>query len=280
MPAERIAARTVVFIVVVFLALVVVHLRWGTDVEEDEAAGEAGPSVARIQIADDGQLVDVTSGPMLAEEGPEPVIRAALEELASESAERRRAVAIQLSFLTDDPAAHERLLALPAELSAMVRGALLDGLRDPDPTVAANCAEALIGWWRISPSGTATRHFQRGLAQFETGRLEAALETFRSVEALGGAVPPDLYRMKAEVHLAQTDAQKALNECRRALRAEPMEFPALYAQARAQARLGQTAEAVQSLDEALAIYGSFEAARRLREQLTAGAETPPAQPAP
>ncbi len=265
MPAERIAARTILFIVVVFLALVVVHLRWGTDVEE-EAATEAAPSVSSIQVAEDGKLVDVMSAEW-PNEGPESAVRSALEELSSESAESRRAVAIQLSFLTNDPAARERLLALPEELAAQVRAALLEGLHDPDPVVAANCAEALIGWWRISPSGTATRHFQRGLAQFEAGRLEAALETFEGVEGLGGAVPPELYRMKAEVHLARGEPQKALDECRRALRAEPREFPALYARARAQVKLGHVGEAVRSLEQALAIYGSYQAARELREEL-------------
>jgi len=268
MALERIPAKTLIFIALVFLALVVVQLRWSADVEEKTAADQEGPRVSRIQISKGGRLVDVETERGLTTAKPEELVEAGIALLAKDTPNERRTGAIELAYMANEPAERGKLVGLNASLKTKLRQALLKGLQDADAPVAKSCGEALIGWWRMSKSTAITECFQQGLAAYEAGQLDAALQAFQNIEALGDAVPADLYRMRAEVYLGRSLPEKALTECRRALEGEPKHFMALYVQAKAYAQTGQNSKALESLNQALSIYTAFPEAQRLRARLS------------
>ena len=174
---------------------------------------------------------------------------------------------MQLAQLTSDPSERERLAQLDAGVTPELRSALVAGLNDPDSLVAANCREALVGLWRMSRSDATSEYFSQGLAAYDAGKLDTALETFGGVERLGSSVPPDLYRMTAEIYLSQKQYEKALDECSKAVRAEPMSFPTLYLIARIYHARGEDDKAIRALDGALLIYHGYPEAAKLRQDL-------------
>lgn len=264
----QIPAKALILVAVVFLALILVQLRLAPDAEEEKpAANQESPQVSRVQISKDGQLMDMSTEPLLTPSGSQELIEASIGFLAAGSTNLRRATAIELAYIAGDPTEQEKLRELSAGVKTRLREALLRGLEDSDTTVAKSCAEALIGWWRMAPSPAVSRSFQQGAAAYEAGQMDVALNTFRSIEELGGPVPPDLYRMKAEVYLARLLPEQALAECRRALALEPKHFVALFDEARAYAQLGEERKALEALGEALSIYEGFEAAQQLRAEL-------------
>ncbi|MHC4788108.1 MAG: hypothetical protein ACYS8K_02750, partial [Planctomycetota bacterium] len=196
MPPKGISARAVMFIVVVFLALVLVLLRWSADVESPAGSGEEGPRLSHIQIADEGKTVEINAEPSAANGEARELVRESIHLLLSGTTNERRATAIQLTYMASDATGRENVRRFDESLRDQVRQALLKGLRDPDLAVASRCREALIGWWRVSGSAAANRHFAQGIATYEAGRLDEALRLFQDLEELGDAVPPDLYRMK------------------------------------------------------------------------------------
>jgi tetratricopeptide (TPR) repeat protein len=267
MALRQIRARALVFIAVVFLALVVVQLRWNADVQRQASAEAQSPQVSRFQISKDGRLVDVNTEPLSAPTSPDDLIETSIGLLSRGSTNERRTTAVELSYMANAAAEKEKLLALSDDLRGRLRQALLNGLRDPDAAVAGACSEALIGCWGMSESPAVTQYLQSGLSALGEGQYDAALETFQSIEVLGRTCPPDLYRMKAEVYLAKSLPEQALAEARRALQAEPKHFLALYLEARAYAQMGQDRKALEALDEALSIYPAFPEAQHLRAQL-------------
>jgi len=267
MALERVPAKTLAFIALVFLALVVIQLRWSANVEDKTAAEPEGPHVSRVQISKEGKLVDVETEPVLATDKAEELVQTSIALLSSTALNERRSGAIGLAYMASEPAERQRLLGLSADLKSRLQQALAKGLQDADATVAKSCGEALIGWWRMSESAAVTQYLEQGLAAYEAGQLDEALQAFQSVEALGVALPPDLYRMKAQVYLAKSLPEQALAQCRQALQAEPNHFMALYVQARAYAQAGQNPKALQALDAALSIYKTFPEAEHLRAQL-------------
>lgn len=272
MPSDRIPARAILFICVIFLALVIVHLWWSAEVDEPAAPDQQGPRLSSIRIVEGDRVVDLEAEPPAAEGSPQEVLEASLELLGTGSTNERRATAIQLAYMANDPEEHDRLAALEPGLRSRVEEGLLIGLRSQDAAVAGGCARALIGWWRIAQSAAADQHFRQGLAAYEAQQYDTALSVFRNVEELGGAAPPDLFRMKAEALLKRSQPELALAECARALEAEPMHFAAYYVQATAYAQTAQAEDAVASLDKALAVYPGFTEARRLRSALVPAPE--------
>jgi tetratricopeptide (TPR) repeat protein len=267
MELNRVPIGLLIFIALVFLVLVAIQLHWGPSAEDRAATDEAGPRLSRIQISKDGRLEDVETEP--AEPGPaaDELVQTRIGLLSSGTANERRTAAIELAYMTNDATERGKLLALSPNVRARLRQALLAALADPDAAVARSGSEALIGWWRLSDSPTVTQYFQEGLAACDSGQWDVALRTFGNIEALNGAAPPDLYRMKAEAYLAQGLPDQAVVECQRALKAEPKHFMAFCVEAKALAQTGQTLKALEALDEALAIYGSFPEAQRLRAEL-------------
>ncbi len=263
----HIPAKALLFMAVVFLALVLAQLRWNADVPEQAPPEAEGPQVDRIQISQGGRLVDVKTEPITVRTSLDDLMESSIGSLRGGSSNERRTAAVELSYMANTPSEQEKLLALGAGLRARLRQALLDGLRDPDSAVARPCSGARIGWWRTSASPAVTQYLQSGLSALSEGQLDAALETFQSIEGLGRPCPPDVYRMKAEVYLDKSLPEQALAEARRALQAEQRHFAALYIMARAYAQLGQDRKALEALDEALTIYPGYAEAQHLRAQL-------------
>ncbi len=246
-----------------FLLLVILHIWLGDDRPAELV--ESGPQLSRLEVAERGEQIELGYGMTAAE--LEELMVSRLHLLESGEVTERRAVAIQVALEVGDPLEADRYLRMPAELKARLREALLRRLNDEDVVVSVKSREALLGIWRTSESVAATEGFHEGLAAWNAGRLDEALEIFRSVERLPGSAPPDLYRMKAEVHLAQDRPQDALEACRRALEAEPRNFEALLVVARAYLRRGERERAMTALETALQIYHRFPAAEQLRRQL-------------
>lgn len=276
MPEERISPRAVIFVVAVFLALVLVLLRWSADVEDTVERDQSGPLLSGIQVTEDGKLVEIDTLTLLANGEPGELVEESINLLLNGTLSERRTTAIQLSYMTNDPSTHASLLGLGAAMQAKLRNALLEGLNDTDVAVAKNCRTALIGWWRMSESPAATQQFQQGLAAYEARQWDVAMETFEGLEALGGPVPSDLHRMKAEIYLTKSRFKSALGACGRALQAEPKHFVALYVAAQAYAMDGRPEEALQALEHALAIYRAFPEALKLQAELKAAGGTVPA----
>jgi len=272
MVAEWFRPKTILVMAVVFMALVTMLLLVGEN-EDNQATPEEQLQLSRIQIKKGDQLVDLSPGVQLTDAEMAQLLRGRIQTLASRDTADRRAVAVQLAHMTGEPAERERLRPLGAPLLQELRTALFKGLNDPDPVVSANCRDALIGLWRICDSDAASEYFAQGVAAYEAGDLDKALQTFRSVEALGGPLPPDLYRMTAEIYLSRNQPNQALDECRKAVKAEPRSFPALYVLARLYHGLGDDRRALEALDGALLIYHSYPDALKLRQQIA------PPQPA-
>ena len=269
MPSEEVPARAIIFIVLVFLVLVLVQVRWGFREGDRTEPDEQGPRLSHIQIAEDDQVVDLAPESLLTRRELAELMEGRIRSLAGRKTNERRVAAIQLAYMTNDPREHEKLLRLGEELLERAEDALLKGLQDTDEAVAKSCREALVGLWRISDSTAAGEHFRQGLAAVEARQWDLALQTFESIEGLAGSVPPDLYRMKAEVYLAKSLPEQALAECLHALQAEPRHFMAFYVLARAYAQNAEYDDANRALNKALSIYTDFPEALRLRARILA-----------
>jgi tetratricopeptide (TPR) repeat protein len=266
MALEWIRPKTIIPMAVVFLALVVVLL-WIAENEDNEPAQEEPLQLSRIQIKQGNELVDLSEQVPLSDAELAQLIRARIQLLSSPDLNDRRATAAQLAHMTADPAERARLQQLGPAVTQELRSALFKALNDPDPVLAAECRDALVGLWRMCDSDAASEYFSQGLAAYEAGQPDRALETFNSVEGLGGPVPPDLYRMTAEIYLAQQKFNMALEECRKAVRVEPRNFPALYVLARIYHAQGDDEKALKALDGTLLIYHTYPEALRLRQQI-------------
>jgi len=269
MPAERIRPKTIVFIAVVFLALVAVHLRWGGEDGAAEEPEEPRPRLSQVQITSGGQAVEIDLGALPTRGDIERLMESYARVLRTGEQDERRTTAIQLAYIANEPREYETILQVRKSVLDRLRQALLAGLNDEDGRVAANCRDALVGLWRVSASAPAIERFAGGVAAYESGDYDAALKAFQTAEKLQSDPPPDLYRMMAQVYLAQSKPEQAIAQCRLALKAEPKHFVALCVLARAHAQSGQPDKARSALDRALAIYKGFPDALKLREQITA-----------
>lgn len=276
MPLQNIRPRAVIFVALIFLALVAVHLRWGGEDGGKARTEEEGPQLSRLLITREGQPIEIDLESLPTQRDVEELMRGYVHLLLEGEENERRTTAIQLAYITNQPQEHDRLLQLSQSVLGAVRQALLKGLNDPDARVAAHCGEALVGLWRMSDSAAAVQQFTRGLTAYETGELDAALEALTKAEKLRSPAPPDLYRMKAEVYLAKSLPDLAREQCLRALESEPRHFLALYALARSHEQKGQYEKALDRLDRALTVYKGFPPARKLREELLARKENPAA----
>jgi len=273
MPAETIRPKTIVFIAVVFLALVAVHLRWGGEDGAAEQPEEPRPSLSQVQIDSGGQAVEIDLRDLPTRSDIERLMEGYAYVLRTGDQDERRTTAIQLAYIANEPREYEKILQVSKPVLERVRQALLAGLNDPDARVDANCREALVGLWRVSDSAPALERFASGLTAYTAGDYDAALEQFQAAEKLQSAPPPDLHRMMAQVYLAQSRPDQAIAQCRLALQAEPKHFLALHVLAEAQAQSDHPEKARAALERALAIYKRFPEALKLREQIAAGPQT-------
>jgi len=267
--------KTVILMAVVFLALAGMLL-WQSQDEGGEPAPDESPQISRIRVRREGQLLDLSQRIRLTNEELRQLMKSRIHLLASGALNERRAMALQLAHMTADPAERERLRDLGPDLLQELREALFAGLADEDTIVAANCRDALIGLWRMCRSVAAAEYFSQGLAAFEAGQFDRALATFQSVERLTGSAPPDLYRMTAEIYLARQEFDKALEECRKAILADPKSFPALFVLARVYRAQGNDEKALKALEGALMIYPHYPEAEKLRQEILASEASPDA----
>lgn len=267
MGLEELRPRTVVFVALVFLALVAVHLRWGGEQEDGAPPQEQGPLLSHAQITNGGESVEIDFASLPSQSDVEGLMARYAALLVKGEVTERRTTALELAHITHEPQDYGKLLQLSSRTLDAVRQALLEGLNDPDARVSTHCRQALVGLWRISDSAAVIRQFQQGLAAHERRQFDDALAAFSNAEKVQSNVPPDLHRMKAEIYLAKSLPAEALEECRRALEAEPRHFLALYALAKAQAETGHRDEALEALDRALAIYKAFPEANELRRKM-------------
>ena len=272
MLSEWVRPKTVVFMAVVFLTLVALLL-WSVRRDDNGANKDRPLQLSRIQIRNGDKLVDVSQQAQPSDDDLAQLMLSRARLLASGAADDRRAMALQLAQITADPAERERLAQLDGVVVRELRTALAKGLNDEDAVVAANCRDALVGLWRMSGSDAASESFNQGLAAYDAGQLDTALQTFTSIERLGGSVQPDLYRLTAEIYLSQKKYDKALDECRKAVRAEEAaqvdqhSFLTLYVLARIYHAQGQDDKAIKALDGALLICHSYPEAIQLRQDL-------------
>lgn len=267
---QGVPAKAIVFVVLVFLALVVVLLTASGEGKSEE--GEpARPTLSGIEPAGDGQVVDVTAGLPLSLRELENLVRGRISLLRAGGTNERRATAVELANMANEPDGREDVLRLRAPLQAELREALLNGLSDRDPLVVRSCRRGLAGLWRMNADPRVSTELEAGLAAYEQEDFNGALAAFAEAEKLGGSAVPDLHRMKAECYLAGSppDAESAVKECRLALASEPKHFEALYVLALALVEQGHLPEAEQALEGALAICGSFPEALELRAELAA-----------
>jgi tetratricopeptide (TPR) repeat protein len=248
-------------------------LLWSVKNDDNGANKDRPLQLSRIQIRNGDKLVDLSQRTTLSGDELAQLMMGRIALLTSGAADDRRAMALQLAQMTADPAERERLAQLDGAVVRELRAALATGLNDDDPSVAANCRDALVGLWRMSGSDAASEAFSQGLAAYDAGQFDSALATFSSVARLGGSVPPDLYRLTAEIYLSQKKYDKALEECRKAVQAEKTvqpeqhSFLTLYVLARIYHAQGQDDKALKALDGALLIYHSYPEATRLRADL-------------
>ncbi len=275
MPAETIRPKVLLLIVAVFFALVSLHIWLGK--QERDGTGETTDfRLSGIQMAERDEELDV--GQEMSPREQEELILSRANLLLNGERNERRATAFQLAYMTADPEQAEKLLHLSPPVRHKLHEALFNGLRDEDELVSSACRNVLVGLWRSSDSMAATQQFSHGVTAYERGKLDQALAAFETVEKMRGSVPADLYRMKAQVYLARSMPDKALEQCRRALEQERRNFYAWLVVARVHERLGNPEKALQGLDAALDIYPRFAEARKLREEIAAAHSTLGARP--
>ena len=102
MPAERVTAWAVVLIVAVFLALVIVNVRWGKD-EDGAAPGEMGPRLSHVQVAEDAPPEEVGPEAVLGLQVLSELMEGRIRLLTGGQTNERRATAIQLAYMVGRP---------------------------------------------------------------------------------------------------------------------------------------------------------------------------------
>ncbi len=271
MAEQVIRPRLILLISAIFLALVGLHVWLGSQDKENGDA-EGRPELSGIQIAEGERQVAV--GPEVTAGELAKLVASRIALLTGGETDERRATALQLAKMAASPLGTDDLVRLKPSVKQDLRQALLGGLNDVDEVVSSNCRNALVGMWRSSDSVAATEQFGEGLLAYEAGQMDRALQAFQSVEQLSASVPPDLYRMKAEVYVAKSMPNEALAECGRALEAEPLNFLALLVVGRIHAKAGDYERALKALDTALSIHTQFREAKLLRQEIVKRQATP------
>ena len=239
-------------VVLVFLVFLALHLWWESSAKERQASGD-GVIARPAQVGGNGEKVEIGSpaaAPAERSEAHRQEQKRLLGQLAQGQPEERRAAALRLQYVADESA----------------EPTLLKMLRDKDPLVAERCAGALVGLWQQSRSQSVNRLFGRGLAAYEAGRYDEALDDFKMSASLDPRVP-DLYRLRAEILLEKGEPGKALNECQQAISLKLQNFMAHYVQARCYRETGDLKAAMESVDRALSIYGGFQKAYQLKVEI-------------
>jgi len=246
-----IPGRAMLASIIAFLLLAAV-LVWMHSVEQDGQPDEERVGAGSGEPGDEDPQSDSIS-PEEKEREREVDRRRAVRQLRSGSEAERRGAALRLQFIADETVEPE-LLAL---------------LRNPqeDSIVAARCEKALLNLWRHSRSLSAGRVFEQALADYDAGHYEAALQGFDVCEKSLQPAIPELYRLRAEIHLAQGRVDTAIDDARRALELKEDSFVAHCLLAECCLEKGDAPAALESVYRALQIYPGFERAIRLKAKI-------------
>jgi tetratricopeptide (TPR) repeat protein len=249
------AKRAVLFIACAIVVLAVLHL-WAQRQEGRRNAAMLNiGSAAGLRIGRGEDKEDVEPAPAVSMPAEKPEVRRQdlkrlITQLTQGQPEERRSAALHMQYMADD-SAEPVLLAM---------------LGDADEVVASRCAKALLSLWQQSDSASVNRLFNQGLAAYEAGRNEEALDRLNMAERLDRRIA-DLYRIRAEILLEQGKHQAALEDCRRALALKPQNFMAWYVEAKCYKEMGDLDLAMHSVNQALEIYSSFQRAYQLKVEI-------------
>ncbi|MFW6189264.1 MAG: tetratricopeptide repeat protein [Planctomycetota bacterium] len=266
MASQSIHLKTALVMVVVFLALVGLHL-WSGREEETGDEGGLPTQSSEIRIRQGDEIVEIGSGQALSRAELGELLQSRMRLLRSGETNERRVAAIQIAHMATNERRRDDLRQLGASRRQELQGALLEGLSSGDRVVAANCREALLGLWRTSDNSAATRLVDRAVSAYEAGQYDRALEIMDVVERGSDSVPPDLYRVRAEIYLRQDRPAEALRQCGRAARAMPQNFAALYTLSRVFLAMDEEQKARKALEGALKLYPTYPEALELRRRL-------------
>ncbi len=251
-----IPGKALLTVIGAFLALAVLFV-WMHASEDRQRAEEEGIAVGPAEIDGAEQQSRLTVGRSLSSEdferGRKLEVQRMVDKLRRGSLSERKRAALRLQSVANETA----------------EPALLTALGDPqeDPVVAARCARALIEMWRRTPSRFAGRVFAQALADYDAADYEAALEAFNMCERELRAAIPEMYRLRAEIHLAQGRVDEAIGDCLTALCLKEQNFMAHYVQARCYLAKRRGKEALEEANSALRIYPNFEQAVQLKLEI-------------
>ena len=253
MAPEQITGKAVAFVIGVFLVLALLHL-WWQGRESQVGAREGAMTVMPTRVGGEGGEVEIggESATPVAERDRirREELKRLLHQLTSGSVEEKRSAALHLQYLADSSA----------------EPILLKMLKSEDTLVAQRCAKALLSLWQQSDSAAVNRLLSQGLAAYEAGRMDEALDRF-DMSAVLDADVPDLYRLRAEILLERGEVAKAISDCRHALELKPGDFMAHYVEALCYKDLNDLNSAMKSVDRSLEVYPGFQKAYQLKVEI-------------
>ena len=251
-----IPARAILTVTVAFLVLAGL-LVWMHGSEGEQSQPEVETAVGPAQTEGESRHSALSAEPPMSSEDIKRARRAEVQRLVHKlrtgNVPERRRAALRLHLRADETA--ER--------------ALLETLGDPqeDLIVLARCEKALIDLWRRPCSLSARAVFAQALADCDAGDYDEALQGFNMCEEDLRAAIPELYRLRAQIHLEQGRIDEAIEDCARALRLKPDNFMAYYVSARCYVGKRKGREALEEVELALQIYPAFELAAELKAQI-------------
>ena len=151
------------------------------------------------------------------------------------------------------PQAQQRAAAVArlADLGRMADSRrVAERLRDEDGDVRRLAGSALWMIWSRSGDKAVDRVFARGMQQMGEGELDAALASFDRVVRLKPAFAEG-WNKRATVRFMLGDDEASLQDCREALKRNPLHFGALSGMAHIHLRRGDAEQALQAYTRAL-----------------------------
>jgi tetratricopeptide (TPR) repeat protein len=143
---------------------------------------------------------------------------------------------------------------------------LLRALRDPDEETRAEAEGAIWHIWSRSGRADVDALYQQGIAAFEQGDVERAIETFTRVIALD----PDFaegWNKRATLYFVAGDLRRSLADCDEVIKRNPRHFGALAGYAQIHTRLRNFERALGYARRAIAVNPNMDGIVQLIEAL-------------
>jgi hypothetical protein len=103
--------------------------------------------ISRIELKQGDQVKEISPGVALTQDELEWLMAERVDVLVNGETSQRRAVAMLVAQMVNNPADRRRLRRARPELRDSLRTALADGADDADAAVADNCRSALAQLW-------------------------------------------------------------------------------------------------------------------------------------